>query len=307
MNALYVDPTVSDDGRRQLLFNGQLLVYSPRPTSLALIEWARELIREAFNPLDPLTAQHHLSVERYIEILTALKPRFINHPTSKQLLQKMLEDMGCDRDKTYFDVPRMRTSTSDKFLTSGIAYAFHPHRDTWYSAPMCQINWWIPIFTVQPDNAMAFHCQYWDAPVANESQYFNYYEYVQTARKDAAKHVKEDTRKQPHPVGQLELDPQLRVITKEAGLLLFSAAHLHSSVPNTSGYTRFSIDFRTVHEDDVATKVGAPNLDSACTGTSLRDFYRVSDLGKLPEELVLPHENVRDICPAFKSEAGVMR
>lgn len=307
MNAVFVDPMVNDDRRRQFLFEGQLLVYSPRPSSLAFIEWARELIREAFGPLNPLTAQHHLTVEKYIEILTLLKPKFINHPTSKQLLQNLLVDMGCNSDKTFFDVPRMRTSTSDKFLTSGIAYAFHPHRDTWYSAPMCQVNWWLPIYPVQPDNAMAFHCLYWDAPVANESKDFNYYEYVQTARKNAVKYVTEDTRKQPHPIGQVELNPQIRVITKEGGMLLFSAAHLHSSVPNTSGYTRFSIDFRTVHIDDVAAKVGASNFDSACTGTALRDFFRVSDLTKLPEELVVPHENARDICPTSNNGVRTLR
>lgn len=286
MNALYVDPTVSDETRRKYLFDGQLLVYSPRPSSLALIEWARELIREAFGTLDPLTAQHEVSVERFVEILTALKPKFINHPTSKELLQKLLLDIGCDPEKTYFDVPRMRTSTSHDFLTSGIAYAFHPHRDTWYGAPMCQINWWIPIFQVQPDNAMAFHCRYWDTPIANESQDFNYIEYVQTARKNAAQYVKEDTRKQPHPIGHVDLDPQIRVITKEGGILLFSGAHLHSSVPNTSGCTRFSIDFRIVNLDDVAAKVGAPNLDTACTGTALRDFYRASDLSHISEDIV---------------------
>jgi hypothetical protein len=307
VNALYVDLAVSDEKRRKILFDGQLMVYSPRQSSLALIEWARELIREAFGALDPLTAQHEISLENFIGILTSLKPKFINHPTSKQLLQNMLLEMDCDPRKTYFDVPRMRTATSDNFLTSGIAYAFHPHRDTWYAAPMCQINWWIPIFPVQPDNAMAFHCRYWDTPIANESEDFNYNEYVQTARKNAAKYVKEDTRKQPRPIGHVELNPQIRVIPKEGGMLLFSGAHLHSSVPNTSGHTRFSIDFRTVHLDDVVAKVGAPNVDSACTGTALRDFYCVADLAKIPEELVLPHENVRDICRVLKGGNGVIR
>jgi hypothetical protein len=40
-----------------------------------------------------------------------------------------------------FDMPRLRSSTSDNYLTTGIAYEWHPHRDTWYSAPQCQINW----------------------------------------------------------------------------------------------------------------------------------------------------------------------
>ncbi len=297
MNAIFFDPDCTDDVRRKLLFKGQLLAFSPRQSSLALIEFAREMIQEAFGVLDPREAQHSLQVEEYVAILGALKPKFINHSTSKQLVKGILEEMGCDLDKTYFDVPRMRTATSGGYLTSGIAYAYHPHRDTWYSAPTCQINWWIPIFDIEPDNAMAFHCRYWDTPVNNESKDFNYYEYVRTARKDAAEYIKEDTRKQPRPTGPLELDPQIRVITKFGGMLLFSGAHLHSTVPNTSGQTRFSIDFRTVHFDDVAAKEGAPNIDTACTGTVLRDFLLARDFSKLPEELVLPYESAAEICP----------
>jgi hypothetical protein len=76
------------------------------------------------------------------------------------------------------------------------------------------------------------------------------------------------------------------VVTPPGGTLVFSAAHLHSTVPNTTDKTRFSIDFRTVNIDDLIEGVGAPNVDSACTGTTLRDFLRASDLAPLPEELI---------------------
>ena len=46
----------------------------------------------------------------------------------------VLTDLGADPEKTYWTVPRMRTATSNSYLTTGIAYASHPHRDTWYSA-----------------------------------------------------------------------------------------------------------------------------------------------------------------------------
>lgn len=68
--------------------------------------------------------------------------------------------------------------------------------------------------------------------------------------------------------------------------MLFSAAQLHSTVPNTCGLTRYSIDFRTVHLDDVWQKCGAPNSDSACTGTTMRDYMRAADFARLPEEAV---------------------
>ena len=39
----------------------------------------------------------------------------------------------------------------------------------------------------------------------------------------------------------MELDPQIRLICQVGGIILFSAAQMHSSVPNTSGVTRFSM------------------------------------------------------------------
>ncbi len=59
----------------------------------------------------------------------------------------------------------------------------------------------------------------------------------------------------------------------------------------TSGVTRFSIDFRTVHFDDVVEKRGAPNIDAACTGTVMRDFLRGTDFARLPDDIVAMYDN----------------
>jgi hypothetical protein len=295
MNSIFVDASVNDEKRRELLFRGQLLLYSPTPSSLKLVNFARKLAEEALQPYEPETAQYHLPVERYASILAELKPKFIHHPISKECIQGMFRELGVDSNKTYFDVPRMRTSTSDDYLKTGIAYAFHPHRDTWYSAPMCQINWWMPMYPIVPENAMAFHPRYWSQPVRNGSAEYNYVEWNRTSRQNAAQFVKEDTRKQPRPEEQMELDPQIRVIAPPGGILLFSGAQMHSSVPNNSGRTRFSIDFRTVNIDDVAARRGAPNVDSACTGTTMGDYLRGADLAHVPEEYYSLYETQ----PAF--------
>ncbi len=99
----------------------------------------------------------------------------------------------------------------------------------------------------------------------------------------------------------MELDPQIRVIAPPGGVLLFSAAQMHSSVPNNSGKTRFSIDFRTVHLDDVAERRGAPNTDSACTGTTMGDYLRGTDLTHLPEELIAMYETAPHASVAFRA------
>jgi len=81
---------------------------------------------------------------------------------------------------------------------------------------------------------------------------------------------------------------------------------MHSSVPNDSGRTRFSIDFRTVHLGDVLARRGAPNFDSECTGTTMRDYLRLSDLAHIPEEVCLSYESGTPLVGATeKSDALV--
>ena len=210
----------------------------------------------------------------------------------RAFLVGMLLLAACDEEQTYFDVPRMRSSTSSNYLTTGIAYAWHAHRDTWYSAPPCQLNWWLPIYELHSDNAMAFHPRYWSEPVKNSSVGYNYYTWNKLHRgENVAKLVKEDPRPLPRATEPMQLDPQTRLICPVGGLVLFSAAQMHSSVPNISGVTRFSIDFRTVHLDDVVERNGAPNLDAACTGTVMRDFMRGTDFERLPEDLVALYDD----------------
>ena len=286
MTAIHFDSTLDDNERRKLLYGGDLFVLRPCPASLALCEFAREMIQEAFGNLDPRLAQYSLAVEQYASILSELKPRFIHHPQSKKYIQSVLVEHGCDLNKTYFDVPRMRSSTSDGYLTTGIAYAWHPHRDTWYSAPPCQLNWWTPIYEMHSDDGVAFHPAHWSEPVSNNSQIYNYYQWNKSHRAAAVQYVKEDPRPLPRPLNPVNSEHQIRPVCPTGGVLLFSGAQLHSSVPNNSGRTRFSLDFRTVNLDDVTAKRGAPNVDSACTGTSLRDFLRATDFSRMPDEVV---------------------
>ncbi|WP_067720792.1 hypothetical protein [Nocardia yamanashiensis] len=289
MTVVYSAPTVTEAERRELIYRGAVCAFPANPATTALVDFARELIGEAFGDLDPQTAQHELPVERMVEILAELKPRFIHHPKSKELVAAVMAAMGCD-EQTYFDVPRLRTSTSDGYLTTGISYVFHAHRDTWYSAPFCQINWWLPIFEVTERNAMCFHPRYFAQPVPNSSDGYDYDEWNRTSRFNAASHVGKDTRVQPRITGDAELEPNTVVLPERGGLMMFSANQLHSSLPNDSGVTRFSIDFRTVHLADVTAARGARNVDSACTGTNLRDFLHPRTHAPVGDDLAVAYQ-----------------
>ncbi len=289
MSNIHFDSPCSDQDRRSALYRGDIFVYSPSNATTRLCALAERLINEAFAPHDPRSIDRHLGMEECARILAALKPRFIHHPEGKRLLPEIICSVGGDADAVYFDVPRLRSAYPTTYLTSGIAYAFHPHRDTWYSAPLCQINWWLPIFEITPQNCMAFYPNYFHRAVRNNSEIYNYTEWNRRSRIEAAKHVKSDTREQPKPQEEIETD-SIKIICPPAGLMLFSGAHLHETVPNTSGVARYSIDFRTVHGDDAVAHLGAANVDSRCTGTTMSDYLRCSDLGHLPDALVASYE-----------------
>ena len=133
---------------------------------------------------------------------------------------------------------------------------------------------------------MAFHPRYFDEAIKNSSSGYDYDEWNRTGRQQAAKQIKKETRKQPQAEEELELEPDLRIVTQVGGFYVFSAAQLHSTVPNTTDKTRFRIDFPTVNVDDLWEGRSARNVDAECTGTTLGDFVRATDLEPLPSELI---------------------
>ncbi|HSE39436.1 MAG TPA: hypothetical protein VLH08_01610, partial [Acidobacteriota bacterium] len=155
---------------------------------------------------------------------------------------------------------------------------------------------------VEAENIMAFHPYYWDHSLKNGSRDYNYFDWNKTSRVEAAKHIKSDTRKQPKAEEEAPyLEPEIRVVSPPGGILIFSGAQLHSTIPNTTKKTRFSIDFRTVHIEDVRRRAGAKNIDSQCTGTTLRDYLRCTDLARIPESLVYEYDpNAPELNPTVE-------
>ena len=103
-------------------------------------------------------------------------------------------------------------------VAPGIAFAFHPHRDTWYSAPHFQLNWWLPIFAISEDNGLAFHPRYWETPIQNSSRVYNYAEWNATSRKIAATQIGTDT------------DIPWGLLTLPDGAILYSRRDAHDIV-----------------------------------------------------------------------------
>ena len=119
--AIYVDSPLAEAERRRHLYGGDLFVHSPTESSAALAALARELSEAAFAPHDPQVAQDHMPAEEYAAILAELKPKFIHHQRAKELIRGLLAEVGADVEKTYFDVPRLRTMAHGEYMRAGLA------------------------------------------------------------------------------------------------------------------------------------------------------------------------------------------
>lgn len=275
-----------DEERRMLLFDGALLFNAAAPESTALCAHAQDLAHEAFGELDPLHAQEQLDVEKFIDLVGPLKGRYTNGERTKELVRDYVLALGMDPSRTYFDVPRLRIVPHSGYLSAGVSYAYKAHRDQWYGGSFAQLNYWMPVWEVTPESAMAMYPLRWDRACKNSSGDFDYGEWTTVGRPAAVKQVQTDTRKHPLPLEPLPEFEELRFGAESGDVVMFSGAYLHATTPNLSPRTRFSIDFRTVNVDDLEQGRGAKNIDCEATGTSLAlaDFLRVDDFTPLEVE-----------------------
>ncbi len=276
----------SDDVRRQRLFAGDLFQFTALDSVRRLCGFARSLAEGAFGDLDPQTSQFAMPVEAFVDVIGPLKRTFTNHPDTRQMVQAVLREAGCDLETTYFDVPRLRVVSAQGYLTAGMGYAYKLHRDPWYSSPSAQFNFWIPVYDVVAERTLALYPDYFSQPVANSSDGFDYGEWVAVGRQAAATMVTSDTRNHPLPLESIDRSHCVRFVGKQDTAFLFAGSHLHETAPNTSPCTRFSMDFRLVNADDLEAGRGGPNVDGRARGTTLGDFVRASDFTHLPASLI---------------------
>lgn len=285
MSSIVIDPEVSSEELRQQLYTGNLVILTRLQALRDFVDYTREELAELFQPYDPEHVHEHIDPPEMAKILSAWKPRFIHAERSAKLVRAIVTEAGFAPAETHYDLPKPRTSFPVGHLTTGVAFAFPWHRDTWYSAPAQQINWWLPIFPVRADNAMTFDLACFGRGVPNTSGAFDYYE-NNARRLTTATGVTREAQARPGAV-EHTADQDLVILPGPGSVLLFSGNQLHASTPNTSGLARYSVDFRTLSVPDLIAGRGAPLVDAHCTGTAIRDFISVADDSSLDEQTVI--------------------
>jgi hypothetical protein len=282
---IVVDPGVPNPELRRMLYAGHLVILTRLQALKDLVEYTRDELTELFQPHDPEHVHEFVEPAEMAKILSAWKPRYIHSEKSKKLIRAVIEEAGFSPEQTHYDLPKPRTSFPLGHLNTGVAFAFPWHRDTWYSAPAQQINWWLPVFPARDDNAMNFDLAKFDQAVPNTSDGFDYYQ-NNAGRLATATGVTREVQSRPGAVGHMP-DQDLVILPAPGEVLLFSGNHLHRSTPNLSGRARFSVDFRIVNAPDLLAGRGAPLADAYCTGTAIRDFVSVVDESRFDEDQIV--------------------
>lgn len=252
------------------VFSGDVLRFGH--TAPPLITAARDLCCAVFATHNPTTAHRLYKVDDFLLRSKQAQDEF-NTPFYRQLLLQWLHHIGIQTDNLYWDTLGLRIAPPIASHQGGFRSTTQVHRDTWGTGIQTQINWWAPIYPLASGRTMQFFPRYWREPLANTTAEWSFSEFL-AHRKAAVQLGRAATYPSvPHATAKPDDTPhKIRINCGE--IIAFSAAHLHSSVPNRTALTRFSFEIRTI---DPAQKKGAPNCDCHSTPPLTRLFRACHD------------------------------
>ncbi len=256
---------LEDGQRRESIYDGDLLVFKKVPPMEEFCAFTDALIREVFGTTDPVRAQFELDREKYLSRVETLQKRFRKDARAKDLFLAALGYVGVDLRRTFWDWLYLRVSPHGEEHSGRRTAKLGFHRDTWSSNVYAQTNWWAPIYLISPGRTVAFYGEYWGKPLKNTSANWNLEE-IRSGRSSAPL--------VPEPTETVNTASELRPVIEPGDLLCFSGAHLHASVPNSTGVARFSVEVRTVDARDAAEDGrSAPNVDGEAPRVA-KDWFR---------------------------------
>ncbi len=242
-------------------FRGELILFRRLETLDALLRHARDVAFDAFD--DPVRDEGRLDSGLWRKKAMAARRCFMTSDAVPDLLSALFAELGFDPETTYRDRAILRFQPGRPACRTRRLRDLPPHRDSWGSNIMTQLNWWAPVFPVEPGATMEIWPAYFDRPVPNSSAGWD----IEALRTAGGDYPLLPEAARPEEPG----DP---VLIEPGELLCFSGAHLHASRPNRTGRTRISLDLRTV---DVSDGPGAPNVDGRTRRTAYDWFHRLSD------------------------------
>jgi hypothetical protein len=263
---------------RDRLYRGAIARFRDLAPMRDLIAFTRGFVEEELASAAPVESHEGRGEDELVQIYAAARRRFANAPEAKRRWQDVFVAAGQDPDQTARDrlVLRFQPPAPPERMHRryGIA-TVHVHRDTWGTNLYAQINWWAPVYPLDPGRTLAFYPHLFDRPLENSSADFDITEVMQRNR-DAPATVR-SAEVVPRTLDSVHPGESVPVLIEPGEVIAFSAQHLHGGVDNHTGRTRISLETRTLFIPDHVRGRGAPNVDGRARGMTPGMFRRLSD------------------------------
>lgn len=260
---------LSQQALSEAIFSGRILYFEQLEPMAVVVSETQALLRAAFSPHPPESAHEVLSPDEHEARFSEAEQTFRSNATIKDYIYRAIGAAGACMPETFCDRLRLRASPPQQrnagrpFFSSSTP----GHRDSWGSAILCQINWWFPVFPLHRDRSLVIYPAHWAKGVDNNAQGWDW----RRAGKDP------NTPRAPSAVGNIDNTDEVRVVIAPGMLAVFSAAHLHAGVMNTTPLTRFSVETRTVNLEDLKAGRGTPNIDGLGKQPAYEWFSSITD------------------------------
>ena len=231
---------------------------------------ARTIVRGLFATDDPPGAESSMPASAFRRLAIRARARVADDPVIRREWRNVLTTVGYGPDSTWLDRVRLRIVPSRNDIDHRRLSPLPPHRDTWASRIMAQVNWWMPLYPLSETGTMLMWSDAFRNPVANDSAAWDFEEFKRVGRGYPLL-----------PTATYPETPGTPVLIEPDDLLGFSAAHLHAGRRDASGRTRFGIDSRTVWEPDRRAGRCAPDVDGS-PGTEMWEWFDAPDVAGAP-------------------------
>ncbi|MAA80410.1 MAG: hypothetical protein CL916_14235 [Deltaproteobacteria bacterium] len=261
---------------RDELYQGTVFQCPATTASKKLVHMVYEVLYQVLGT-EPRKAERKKTAEQFFNEMGIIRKKIYTQPRFHQAIRSCIAALGFDNTYTAFDPARLRIINHDGHHNPLAAAVYYPHRDIWYGHPKSLITWWIPLDSLMPEETFCFYPDFFHTPVHNSSEIFDYDQWVAKGwdLKIGWQKVSQKHRNQyPAMLQDIISERTIGFSCQKAENLLFAGAHLHRTLPQSLGRTRFSLDFRIVDMRDFQANKGAPRIDDNSKGNAVRDYIQ---------------------------------
>ena len=272
------EPPTDPAALRRALYAGTVYLAPPTAASLQLVADVRALLADTLRCAPPAIrdAPQQLPNAELFARIGGVRRALYLEPRFHAAVRDVVAELAIDPARIAFDPLRLRVVLHRGHDNPLAAPVYHPHRDTWYAHPRALIAWWIPLDDLAADETFVFYPERFAAPVPNDSEVFDYDDWVRDGweLKIGWQKLGAEAR-YPRAAPGADGGCAVGFSCRAGDNLVFSGAHFHATLPQATGRTRFSLDFRIVDLADHGAGLGAPDVDNRSRGSALRDYIQL--------------------------------